>query len=90
MMLKSAIVAWDPEADAEYLRKEIGHDLVTALDEAERRGLKSEVPHLREQSAVVRGDDYAARPSFEPSPQPNHGGLVKVQRWLVQQQDFGT
>ena len=57
LMLKSAIVAWDPKVDAEYLRKEISHDLVTALDEAERRGLKSEAPHLREIVEILR-DPY--------------------------------
>lgn len=56
-MLKSAIVAWDPKADAEYLRKEVGHDLIKSLDEAERRGFKSQAPHLRELAEILR-DPY--------------------------------
>lgn len=47
LMLKSAIVAWDPEVDAEYLRTTIGHDLVKALDDAEIRGFASQAPYLR-------------------------------------------
>lgn len=57
LMLKSAIVAWDPKATAEFLRKEVSHDLVTALDAAERRGFKSQAPHLRELVEILR-DPY--------------------------------
>ena len=47
LMLKALIVAFDPDADAKFLRNEIGHDLIKALDEAEHRGFKSEAQHLR-------------------------------------------
>lgn len=46
LMLKSAIAALDESADEAFLRKEIGHDLVKALDEAEKRGFASQAPHL--------------------------------------------
>lgn len=57
LMLKSAVVAFDPKADAEYLRKELGHDLVASLDQAERRGFKSQAPHLRKLVELLR-DPY--------------------------------
>ncbi|NLR69335.1 hypothetical protein HGI47_00415 [Novosphingobium sp. ERN07] len=46
LMLKSAIVAWGGEADERALRN-IGHDLVNALDAAEAAGFNSEAPNLR-------------------------------------------
>ena len=46
-MLKAAIVAWGGQADEKSLR-EIGHDLVKALDTAEAAGFKSEAPNLRD------------------------------------------
>lgn len=57
LMLKSAIVAWDPDATVNFLRNEVRHDLVVALDEAERRGFSSQAHHLRELVTVLR-DPY--------------------------------
>ena len=54
LMLKSAIVACDPDVDAKYLQNKVGHDLVGALDEAEKRGFVSEAPNLREILEVLR------------------------------------
>lgn len=54
LMLKSAIVAWDQEVDAEYLRNEIGHDLIRALDRAEARGFETQAPHLRALLKLLR------------------------------------
>ena len=54
LMLKSAIVAWDGGADAKYLQNQIRHDLVKALDEAEKRGFASQSPHLREIVEVMQ------------------------------------
>lgn len=49
LMLKSIITASDPDAvDDQYLRNTIGHDLIKALDDAEKRGFASEAPHLRD------------------------------------------
>lgn len=47
LMLKAAIVAWGGTADERSLR-EIGHDLIRALDTAEGVGFRSAAPHLRE------------------------------------------
>ena len=57
LMLKSAIAAWDSEVDAEFLRNNVGHDLVVALDQAEQRGFKSQAAHLRELVEILR-DPY--------------------------------
>lgn len=54
LMVKSAIVAWDAEADAKYLRNEVGHDLIAALDQAEARGFTSSAPNLRALLDVLR------------------------------------
>lgn len=54
LMLKSAIIACDAGADSEYLQKEVRHDLVAALDQAERRGFHSEAPHLRDLVTLLR------------------------------------
>lgn len=54
LMLKSAIVAWDSNVDAKYLQNKVGHDLVGALDEAEKRGFASDAPNLREILEVLR------------------------------------
>jgi hypothetical protein len=57
LMLKGAIVALDPGADARYLQKEIGHDLLAALDQAEHRGFASQAGNLRQLVDVLR-DPY--------------------------------
>lgn len=54
LMLKSAIVAWDGEVDASYLQSKVGHDLVTALDEAEKRGLQPQDAYLRKVVEILR------------------------------------
>lgn len=54
LMLKGVVVALDPNADANYLQKEIGHDLVAALDEAEHRGFISRADNLRQLVDVLR------------------------------------
>lgn len=54
LMLKAVIAALDAEVDAKFLQNEVGHDLARALDEAERRGFKSEAQHLRELVALLR------------------------------------
>lgn len=54
LMLKSAIVAWDPDVNAGYLQNTVGHDLIKALDEAEARGFTSQAEHLRELSDLLR------------------------------------
>lgn len=54
LLMKAIIAACDPEADEKYLKTEVGHDLVKALDEAERRGFKSEADHLREMTELLR------------------------------------
>lgn len=58
LILKAAIVAWDDSADEKYLQKEVRHDLVKALDEAEKRGFGSEAPYLRPILETLR-DPYA-------------------------------
>ena len=54
LMLKGAVVALDPDADATYLQKKIGHDLVAALDQAEYRGFTSKADNLRQLVNVLR------------------------------------
>ena len=54
LMLKAAVVAWDPTVDEKYLKREIGHDLIAALDEAEKRGFASKASHLREILKILR------------------------------------
>lgn len=51
LMLKAVIAELDPNADEKYLQNKIGHDLLKALDEAEKRGFKSEAQHL---GAIVK------------------------------------
>jgi hypothetical protein len=46
-MLKAAIVAWGGPSDDKSLR-EIGHDLIKALDLAEAAGFNSAAPNLRD------------------------------------------
>lgn len=48
LMLKSAVAAFDEDVDAKYLQNHIRHDLVCALDEAERRGFTAPSLELRE------------------------------------------
>jgi hypothetical protein len=57
LMLKSAVLALDPEANEKYLRDDLRHDLVKALDAAEARGFVSNADHLRDIAAVLR-DPY--------------------------------
>lgn len=47
LMLKAAIVAWGGPSDDKSLR-EIGHDLIKALDLAEEAGFNSAAPNLRD------------------------------------------
>jgi hypothetical protein len=47
LMLKAAIVAWGGPSDDKSL-KEIGHDLIKALNSAEAAGFHSTAPHLRD------------------------------------------
>lgn len=47
LMLKAAIVEWGGTADEKMLR-DIGHDLIKALDTAEAVGFKSQAPNLRD------------------------------------------
>ena len=47
LMLKAAIVAWGGPSDEKSLR-EIGHDLIKALDSAEAAGFNSAAPNLRD------------------------------------------
>ena len=48
LMLKAAILASDIDVNDEFLRKEIGHDLIKALDKAEDVGFRSQAPNLRQ------------------------------------------
>ncbi|WP_395622454.1 hypothetical protein [Sphingomonas daechungensis] len=57
LLMKAIIAACDAEVDEKYLKTEVGHDLVKALDEAEQRGFKSEAEHLREMAELLR-DPY--------------------------------
>ena len=52
LMLKAAVVAWGGPSDEKFLR-DIGHDLIKALDAAEATGFKSEAPHLRDILSVL-------------------------------------
>ena len=54
LMLKAAIVAWSGVEDEKFLRLDIGHDLIRALDAAEEAGFHSAAPHLREITQVLR------------------------------------
>jgi len=47
-------VALDPDAGAKYLQKEVGHDLLAALDQAEHRGFASQTDDLRQVVDVLR------------------------------------
>ena len=47
LFLKAAIALHDKDADLKFLKNEIGHDLVKALDAAEARGFAPEAPNLR-------------------------------------------
>ena len=51
-MLKAAIVAWGGPSDDKSLR-EIGHDLLKALDAAEAAGFNSAAPNLRQILTVL-------------------------------------
>ncbi len=46
LMLKAAIVAWGGQADEKTLR-DIGHDLIKAVDAAEKAGFNTAAPNLR-------------------------------------------
>lgn len=46
LMLKAAILAWNADADSDYLRDEVGHDLTKALGKAMDAGFKSKAPNL--------------------------------------------
>ncbi|MVZ97065.1 hypothetical protein EUU23_05020 [Sphingorhabdus sp. IMCC26285] len=52
LMLKAAIVGWGGAQDEKPLR-DIGHDLIKALDLAEAAGFKSEAPNLRDILVVL-------------------------------------
>jgi len=52
-MLKAAVIAWGGPSDEKVLR-EIGHDLVEALNAAEAAGFTSAAPRLREIVEVMR------------------------------------
>lgn len=54
LMLKSVIVAFDGGVDEAFLRKEIGHDLVSAFDEAVKRGFAPKATHLPDLVAVLQ------------------------------------
>jgi hypothetical protein len=54
LSLKAAYVACGGDADDRHLQREIGHDLVVALDRAEGLGFQSEAPHLRDILGVLR------------------------------------
>ena len=54
LMLKAAVVSWGGIEDEKFLRQDIGHDLVRALDEAENVGFHSAAPQLREILRVLR------------------------------------
>jgi len=53
LMLKSAIVAWGGPSEEKSLR-DVGHDLIKALDTAEAAGFESEAPNLREILMVLQ------------------------------------
>jgi hypothetical protein len=48
LFLKAAYVALGGRSEDSYLRNEIGHDLITALERAKEQGFTSEAPHLEE------------------------------------------
>lgn len=52
LMLKAAIVEWSGDKNEKLLRY-VGHDLIRAIDEAERFGFHSAAPHLRDILAVL-------------------------------------
>ncbi|WP_417593069.1 hypothetical protein [Parasphingorhabdus sp.] len=53
LMLKSAIVAWGGRHDDKSLR-DVGHDLIKALDTAEAVGFESHAPNLRDLLKVLQ------------------------------------
>ncbi len=53
LMLKAAIIAWGGPPEEKFLR-EIGHDLLEALNAAEAAGFASAAPRLREIVEVMR------------------------------------
>jgi hypothetical protein len=81
LMLKSAYVAHGGEADDGHLRREIGHDVLRALNVAEERGFVSEAPYLREIVELLR-EPYKAhyfrysRP--EQIPLPEYGQVIEL------------
>lgn len=58
LILKSAIVAHDPATSSEFLQFKVRHDIVRALDEAEKRGFVTAAPHLRDILDLMH-DPYA-------------------------------
>ena len=53
LMLKAAIVAYGGPSDDKSLR-EIGHDLIKALNAAEEAGFRSEAPRLRDILSIIQ------------------------------------
>lgn len=53
LLLKSAYVAYDGPTHKKQLLK-IGHDLVLALEEAEKHGFNSKAPRIREITQILR------------------------------------
>ena len=84
LLLKAIIAACDPEVDEKYLKTEVGHDLVKALDEAEHRGFKSEAYHLREMAELLR-EPYKQHwlRYKQPARMPLPGDFDQVVRLLV-------
>lgn len=48
LLLKAAYIAWGGEDTDQHLRRDIGHDLETALAMAQERGFESRSEHLAE------------------------------------------
>lgn len=54
LFLKAAIVLGDSDADLKFLKNEIGHDLIVALDAAEQRGFTTNAANLRAIAECLR------------------------------------
>lgn len=54
LMLKAAYVASGGPADDKHLQLKIGHDLILALNRAEKQGFQSEAPYLRDILKILR------------------------------------
>ncbi|WP_206240180.1 hypothetical protein [Novosphingobium terrae] len=57
LMLKAAVVMNDAGADETFLRDKIGHDLLKAISEAEKRGFTSTAPYLADIAKLLH-DPY--------------------------------